>query len=87
MFETCHDLTSLNEERARLYREQPNDIMEINNWYNARRKELTTVRPTYKKMNKFVYKSPEFKQLNAIHYMGRAPQPNLIMMTSQGFFA
>ena len=85
MFETCHHLTALNEERARLYQEPNANIIEINNWYNARKKLLTQSLPTYKKLEKFVYKAPDFPTIQGIPFAGKAPAPNMIVMTPQGF--
>ena len=89
MFESCTTITALNKERAELYTSNTSNISitEINNAYNARKKEiLSSVVCDYKELEVFTPVQKLFPNASSAMYKGKASSPNYIVINEEGLY-
>ena len=87
MFEECKTLTELNAARVKKCSEGV-PIVEVNNAYNARKKELLSSNINYKTIStiKLQMKTDEACYATLV-YAGEALQPGTISITPKGVYA
>lgn len=93
MFSGCNNLTELNSTRSKLISEllpEQSDLIEktqeINNAYNARRKEILSAKATpYKQFESTRYPRQTRVQYSSVPILGVSSKPGTIEMTRQGF--
>ena len=83
MFENCMNLSQLNAERVRL--SQTENIVEVNNAYNARRSEILSARSNFTKLSPVFVTVDEAVKYSGIPIAGRSSKPNTIELTPAGF--
>lgn len=83
MFEACETLSQLNAERVRL--SQTENIVEVNNAYNARRIEILSARLNFNKLTPVFVTIEEAVKYSGIPIAGRSSEVNTIELTPSGF--
>lgn len=83
MFEDCKTLAELN--AARIKAVSSNDIITVNNAYNAARTRILAARNNYTKVNPVFVEIPVPMKFCGIPLAGRSQEPGVIKLTQSGF--
>lgn len=87
MFEECKTLTELNQARVQKCSEGV-PIVEVNNAYNNRKKELLSSNISFKRINTVPVKVPVIEHCFArLVFAGESDIPGLIRITPEGVYA
>ena len=83
MFEGCTTLSQLNAERVRL--SQTENLVDVNNAYNAKRTEILSARLNFNKLTPVFVTIEEAVKYSGIPVAGRSSKNNTIELTPSGF--
>lgn len=86
MFENCNTLVELNIARSKLT-VSDESIVEVNNAYNKRRREILAKPKNYKQISLIPLQVSEPQMFVGIPYAGESPKAGYISLTEKGFLA